>query len=132
MKITIIILAVLGALAAAFLGMKWLGDLGTLAGMSELERETAKYMAAAEGKSLDKMGTAALVLVASAVAGIAGAVFAWKGKFALAGGLLLGAGLLPVVVQPQTLVFTFFLVVAGGLAVYMHTRTKSAVPGAIS
>jgi len=126
MKIAIVILAVLGALASGFLGMNWLNDLSALEGMSELERMAAKSMAAAQGQSLDKMGAAALILIFGAIAAFVGAFFAIKGRYSLAGGLLLGAGILPVLVQPQAVVFTAFLIVGGGLAFFLHSRNKAA------
>lgn len=126
MKIAVIILAVLGALAAGFLGMKWMGDLAALGNMSEFERMAAKSMAAAQGQSLDKMQAAAFILVLGALAGFAGAFFALKNRFALAGGLLLGAGVFPVLFQPQAVVFTSLLIIGGALAFFKHSKKEAA------
>lgn len=128
MRIAIVILAVLGALASGFLGINWLNDLSALEGMSELERMAAKSMAAAQGQSLDKMGAAALVLVIGALVALAAAFFAMKSRFALAGGLLLGAGLLPVFIQAQSVVFTALLIAAGGLAFLAHSKKGAVAP----
>ncbi len=125
MKIAIVILAVLGALSSGFLGVNWMNDLGALGEMSELERMAAKSMAAAQGQSLDKMGAAAFILIFGAMAGFVGAFFAMKNRHSLAGGLLLGAGILPVLVQPQAVVFTALLIIGGGLAFFMHSKSKA-------
>lgn len=125
MKIAVIILAVLGALASGFLGVNWLNTLSTLGGMSELERATAHSMAAAQGQSLDKMGTAAILLVVGAFAGGVGAFLAMKNRFSLAGALLLGAGILPVLFQGKAVVFTALLIVAGGLAFLLHSKRQA-------
>lgn len=126
MKIAVIVLAILGALASGFLGINWLNNLSALGGMSELERATAHAMAAAQGQSLDKMGTAAIILVIGALASLVGAFLAMKNKFSLAGGLLLGAGILPVLFQGKAVVFTAVLIVAGALAFVLYSR-KPAV-----
>lgn len=126
MKTTVIVLAILGSLASGFLGINWINSLSALGGMSELERATAHSMAAAQGQSLDKMGTAALILVIGALVGLVGAFLAMKNKFSLAGGLLVGAGILPVLFQGKAVVFTALLIVAGALAFVLHSR-KPAV-----
>lgn len=127
MRIAVIVLAVLGALASGFLGVNWLNTLSALNGLSELERATAYQMAAAQGQSLDQMGIAAIVLVIGAFVGFVAAFLALKSKYQLAGALLLGAGILPVLFQGKAVVFTALLIVAGGLALVLHSRQK-AVP----
>jgi hypothetical protein len=127
MKTTVIVLAILGALASGFLGVNWLNSLSALSGMTDLERAMAQQMAAAQGQSLDSMGTAAIILVIGALVGIVGAVLVMKNKFSLAGGLLLGAGILPVLFQGKAVVFTALLIVAGALAFVLHSKQK-AVP----
>ncbi len=124
MKIAVIVLAILGALASGFLGISWLNSLSALGGMSELERATAHAMAAAQGQSLDKMGTAAIILVIGAFVGLVGAFLVMKSKYQLAAALLLGAGLLPVLFQSKAVVFTAMLIAAGGLAFLLHSRQK--------
>ncbi|MBB5517349.1 hypothetical protein [Amphiplicatus metriothermophilus] len=126
MKIAIVILAVLGAIAAGFLGVKWLGDLSALGNMSELQRMAVRSAAAAQGQSLDKMGAAAFLLILAFLAGLAGAFFTLKNRLPLAGGLLVGAGLVPVLIQPQAVVFTFLLIAAGGLAFFSHAKKKGS------
>jgi hypothetical protein len=125
MKIAVVVLAILGALASGFLGMKWMGDLSALGNMSELERMAAQSIAAAQGQSLNKMGAAAFILILGALAGFAGAFFTLKNKFALAGGLLLGAGVFPVLFQPQAVFFTSLLIIGGALAFFKHSKNKA-------
>lgn len=127
MKKAVLVMAILGSLASGFLGISWINSLSALGGMNELERATAHAMAAAQGQSLDKMGTAAFILVIGAFVGLASTFLVMKEKFSLAGGLLLGAGVLPVLFQGKALVFTALLVVAGALAFILHAK-KTAVP----
>jgi hypothetical protein len=126
MKIAVIILAILGALASGFLGVNWLNSLSALSGLSELERATAYQMAAAQGQSLDQMGTAAIILVIGAFVGLVGAFLVVKSKYQLAGALLLGAGILPVLFQGKAVVFTALLIVSGGLAFLLHSKQRAA------
>lgn len=126
MKTAVIVLAILGALASGFLGINWLNNLSALGGMSELERATAHAMAAAQGQSLDKMGTAAIILVIGAFVGLVGAFLVMKNKYQLAGVLLLGAGILPVLFQGKAVVFTALLIVTGGLAFLLDSKQRAA------
>lgn len=126
MKTTVIVLAILGALASGFLGINWLNTLSALNGLSELERATAYAMAEAQGQSLNQMGTAAIILVIGALVGLVSAFLAMKNKLALAGALLLGAGILPVLFQGKAVVFTALLIVAGALAFVLHSKQTAA------
>jgi hypothetical protein len=125
MNIAVIVLAGLGALASGFLGANWLSDLSELSGMNDLQRAMAHQMAAAQGQSLDRMGTAAIILVIGAFVGLVSAFLVIKSKYQLAGALLLGAGILPVLFQPKAAVFTALLIVAGGLAFLLHSKQKA-------
>ena len=119
MKATIVILGILGAFAAGGLGMKWLGDFGQL---GELERFALQSQLAAQGDSLDGMITASFILLGAFFAGLAGAYMAVRNKFPLAGGLLLGAGILPVLFSGKTAIFTSLLIVAGVIAFVAHSK----------
>ena len=53
---------------------------------------------------------------AEAVSAFGAAVASWRGKHQVAGGVLIGAALVPALFAASSLVFTFFLLVAGGLS----------------
>lgn len=123
MKKTALILGIVGGLVAGALGMKWLGDFGEL---SELQRYAVQAQLAAQGGSLDKMIVASFILIAGFFAGLAGAFLAFKNKYALAGGLMLGAGVLPVLFAPMSLIFTSLLIAAGIVAFLAHSKRRVA------
>lgn len=75
MRILGLILGILGGLAAGFLGMKWLGDVNHLKTQIELLRSAGGSMA-----ELDKMVTAAYMLIGAMGAGIVGGVLAMMGR----------------------------------------------------
>jgi LytS/YehU family sensor histidine kinase len=125
-KIAIVALAVLGALAAGFLGGKWMGDLG---GMSDQQRMAAQLMGQTE--QINKMTTSAFVLLAGFLAGLAGAFLSFTGRFALGGGLMLAFGVLPVLFTPQALIFTSPLIAAGVVALLAHFRARGQAPPAL-
>ena len=123
MKPAIVILAVLGALAAGGLGAKWMAEFGEL---GELERQAVAAQMAAQGGSLDSFITASFILLVGFFAALAGGFLSFKDKFALAGGLLLGAGVLPVLFAPQSLIFTALLIASGILAFVAHSKRQRA------
>ncbi|GER07736.1 hypothetical protein GCM10007972_22530 [Iodidimonas muriae] len=123
MKMASIILGVLGALAVGFLGMKWMSDFGSL---NEMERLAAQAQLAAQGGSLDKMITASFIMIAGFFVGLAGVFMSLKERYALAGGLMLGAGILPPLFAPQTFIFTALLIAAGVVAFIAHSKRNAA------
>jgi len=125
MRIVGLILGILGGLAAGALGMKWLSDAHQ---MRELIG-AARGLGVDTGE-LDKLIIAAYILLAAMVLGIIGGVLAFKGKGKIAAGLMLVGALLPVVFAPKALVFTFLLVVGGGLS--LLARPKEPVAHAAS
>jgi hypothetical protein len=122
-KTAALILGVLGGLAAAALGMKWVGDFGQI---TELQRAMAQ--AAGEWDRLQKLGTAGLLLMAGGVAGIVGAVFAARGRFALGGGLMLAGGVIPLFWASQAVIATFLLATGGVVALAAHRKAVAVRP----
>jgi hypothetical protein len=118
MRIAAFILAILGGLAAAALGMTWLSDAAELEGQIEL--------AQAAGVSLDGIVTAGYLLILALALGIGGGVLALMRKGKVAAGLLIGAAVAPAIFEPKSLVFSFLLIVAGLLAVAVKPRPVAA------
>lgn len=112
MRITILILGVVGALVAGALGMKWLSDYGQL---NEMQR-------AMGGQQLQDMGTAGLLLIVSMVLGIVGAILAYKHKFAVGGVLMLLAGVVPLLFAKQAIVFLLLLIAGGIVGLFAHFK----------
>lgn len=108
MRIAAFILAILGGLAAAALGMTWLDDA------AELQDQIA--VAEAAGVSVGSIVTAGWLLVVALGLGIAGGVLALLRKGRIAAPVLILAAVAPAVFEPKSLVFSFLLIIAGVLA----------------
>ena len=122
MRIAGLILGILGGLAAGLLGMKWLSDANQQKELLDPARQVGVNMG-----DLDKIVTAAYILIGSMVAGIVGGVLAFMGKGKIAAILMLIAGILPAVFEPKALVFTFILLI--GAAVSFMAKPKVVAPG---
>ncbi|MBL4686650.1 MAG: hypothetical protein JKY37_18785 [Nannocystaceae bacterium] len=119
MRIAAFILAILGGLAAAALGMTWLSDLAEYEGQAELIEQA--------GISVSSLRTAAYLLLAGLVFGTAGGVLALQRKGKIAAAVLVATAVAPAVFEPKALVFTFLLLIAGLLA--LGAKPKSIVHG---
>jgi hypothetical protein len=119
MRIAAFILAILGGLAAAALGMTWLDDA------ADLKDQIA--VAEAAGVSVGSIVTAGWLLVLALGLGIAGGVLALMRKGRIAAGVLILAAVAPAVFEPKSLVFSFLLIVAGLLA--LGATPKLAMAG---
>jgi hypothetical protein len=122
MRIAVLILALLGAVTAGFLGYKWFSDsrspevkaardlaeaLGQLPGAEDAKAKVAEH---------DRLVLASYFLMGAFVLGIAGGALAYTGKGVIAGIILLVAAGVPAVLAPKSLVFSCPLVVAGVLS----------------
>ncbi|HBD12912.1 MAG TPA: hypothetical protein DCZ13_12240 [Porticoccaceae bacterium] len=117
MKTATLILGIVGALLAGGLGMKWLNDFGQL---TELQR-------AMGGQELQSMGTAALLMIGSLIAGIVGGILSFKRKFLAGGVLMLAAGILPLLLASQAIVFLLPLIAGGILSLYAHFTAAKTI-----
>jgi len=122
MRIAGLILGILGGLAAGLLGMKWLSDANQLKELADFVRQTG-----GDTGDLDKLVTAAYVLIGAMVLGIVGGVLAFMGKGKIAAVLMLVAGILPAIFEPKALVFTFILLI--GAVVSFFAKPKVVAPG---
>jgi len=126
MKITVIILGVLGALCMGMLAGKWISDYNDnkkeVAQMVELTKSLGKLggsKATAELDSalahLERLHTASFVMLAAAFLSLASVLFIGKlGKATAA--ILLASAIIPAIMAPQSLLAGFLLIIAGGLA----------------
>ncbi len=119
MRIAAFILAILGGLAAAALGMTWLSDA------AELKEQIA--VAEAAGVSVGSIVTAGWLLVLALGLGIAGGVLSLMRKGRIAAPVLIVAAVAPAVFEPKSLVFSFLLIIAGLLA--LGATPKPAMAG---
>jgi hypothetical protein len=126
MRVTVLILAILGALCAGGLGVKWLSDYYKLKDLVEVGRELAKDdpKRKEEVEKLDRLVLTAYILIGSAVVGILAGVLVMRGNGLIGGPLLLVAGAVPPAVsgKPEVILFTFFLLLAGLLGVFVRKK----------
>ena len=114
MRVAVLVLAVVGGLAAGFLGLRWVSDAGEArALLKTMEVLGVAKEALAEVRAHE---TAGYLLIVSMLAAFGAAVASWRGMNKVAGGVLIGAALVPAVFAAKSLVFTIFLLVAGGLS----------------
>ena len=120
MRITAVILGILGGLMAAFLGIKWLSDANEMREMIQ-----AIQSAGGDTSEIDSIVNGGYCLIAALVFGIAGAVAVLKDKGKVAGALMLVGALLPAVFAPKALVFTFLLLLGGIFAFLAQPKTRA-------
>ena len=125
MRIAGLVLGILGGLAAAFLGMKWLSDANDMKAMIGAARNLGVDMT-----ELDKTVTAAYILIGSAVLGIVGGVMAFKGKGKIAGLLMLIGAIAPAIFAPKALVFTCILLIGGIVSFFAKPAADARATGA--
>ena len=131
MRAVILSLMVLGALGSGVLGLKWISDsskvdeaMKTVQGLGLGDNPEIKA-AAAKARSLV---VAAYLMVLGAVVAVVATVI-WMKRPEMKkvyGGVLIACALIPALFALKSLVFTFFLIVAGGLCL----AGKSPVPAA--
>jgi hypothetical protein len=107
-RITALILSLLGAIAAGALGLSWLQDV------ARFEREL--LLAQSIGIDVDRVVMASYTLVGTLVLGCVASAFLLQGRYRLAGTLCLAAGIAPGMLEPKAFVVTFLLIMAGLLA----------------
>ena len=116
MRVTALILGVLGGLVAGALGAKWLGDFGQL---NEMQR-------AVGGEQLQNMGTAGLLMIVSLVLGVVGGIMSWKRKFLVGGVLMLVGGIMPLLFAKQAILFLALLIAGGVVALLAHFKSSAS------
>jgi hypothetical protein len=130
-KATIIGLAVLGAAAGGLLGAKWVADAAKYRdAIAQLSESGAAPEAVAQAKSLTAAG---YLLIPGAVVAVPAAVASvrWDGKETVCGAPVVGCAVVPAVFAAKSLLFTFLLPTAGGLAVvrgWKRTPARSPQP----
>ncbi|OFW06361.1 MAG: hypothetical protein A3H96_22270 [Acidobacteria bacterium RIFCSPLOWO2_02_FULL_67_36] len=121
MRWIVLVLGVLGGLLAAALGITWISDYNRL---QATVRELSS--AGADLSALSGLVRAAYVLLVGAVLGLAGGAVALRGQGRLAAGLLLVCPIVAAVMTPKSLVGSFLLILAGGLALLVRPPVQPA------
>lgn len=142
MRRAVLITGILGACGAGILGVLWLLSASTVEATVKLL--TGQTLTEVLSRGLDPASSADLsklqealndyhwakiciwFLLASAVLGLFGSILGLRGKRAGAAVLLLAAFVAPFLLIPSTAVFTFFLALAGLLALFIKPRVQPA------
>jgi hypothetical protein len=140
MKIAVIILGLLGAIAGGGLGVKWISDISKNADVVKLGEEKMKSLEAsgntAELAKLKKaMGDlqnatwGGYLLVIGALVGLAALVMLIMGKISpmVAGIMLILGSVAAGIFAPPSLIFSGAMIVAGGLCFLMKPKGQSQV-----
>jgi hypothetical protein len=117
MRILGLILGILGGLLAGRFGWKWLDDANHAKAIMDAARNLNVSTA-----QLDKAVTAAYMLIGSMGAGILGGILAMMGKGKIAALLMLAGVIVPAIWAPQSLVFTFLLLIGGIVCFFVKPK----------
>ena len=127
MKIAVMVVAILGALAVGGLGTKWLVDFQknqqTIAALTKMAGALGKRSAKVDSalKELEHTRTAAYLMIGAAAMALAVALC--LGKLGKLASLALWAGAAaPAALAPKSLVAGSLLIVAGLLALFIRAR----------
>jgi hypothetical protein len=121
MRITAIVLGILGGLLAAMLGIKWLGDANEM-------RQTIDAIRSAGGDTsqLDSLVHGAYCLLLALGLGVVGAILTMKHNGKAGGALMIVGAVLPAFFAgAKVLAFTCVLLIGGILALLAKSKTSA-------
>ncbi len=120
MKIAALIVGLIGALLTAGLGSKWVSDYN----------DNQKLIASLSGvdasldKEISRTRNAGYLMIVFGIAALGAAALVFK-QSKISGGVMLAAAIVPALLAPKSLVFTFFLVIAGLLALLARPKVAA-------
>ena len=134
MKIAVIILGILGALAVGALGGKWVADYQDNKAAVAAIAKLAQSVGSARGDELDtalrgveRTKTAGYLMIVGALLALAAAISV--GRFGKISALvLLASAIVPAALAPASLLAGFRLLIAGGLARFVKPRPAEGRP----
>lgn len=134
MRITVLVLALLGSLIAGALGIMWMDDAGksqkilkknqALLSMAKKSPTFQAKFAKMKAK-VDQRRTGSYLLLLTFLLAIVGGVFAFRRQGKVAAGLFAVAFVLPAVIAPATLIFNFLLIIAFALSFFVKAQTTT-------
>ncbi len=121
MRIAALILGILGGLASAALGVKWLSDLEAAQGLLVAVRALG-----GDTSELNQLKYGAYALLAVLPLCIAGGVLALRGNGKVGGALMLVSVVAPAIIKTETLCFTSLAIIGGVLALFSKPKEAAA------
>jgi hypothetical protein len=125
MKIAALILGIIGALATAGLGSKWVSDYNDNKQLIESLEKVSASIGGGDNPAmaeLNRTKNAGYLMIVLGIAALGAAGFVFK-QSKIAGGLMVAAAVIPALLAPKSLVFSFFLIIAGVLALLAKPKT---------
>jgi hypothetical protein len=122
MKVAALIVGLIGALMTAGLGSKWVSDYND-------NKRVIESLSGGDGALLQEVNrtkNAGYLMIVFGIAAIAAAGLVFK-KAKISGAVMVAAAVIPAFLAPKALVFTFFLLIAGVLA--LAAKPKVKLPG---
>lgn len=129
MRFVALILGILGGLAAGALGLIWIRDYNSMRGLIESTTTLGQTVGAdmtQQLADLQRLVTAAYILLGSLVLGIVGGILAMRGKGRLAALLMLIGAVAPAIFAPQALVFTCLLLIGALVSFFVKPKAMAA------
>ena len=130
MKIAVIVVVILGALASFTLGVTWLSDFNDykteIAAVNEMSAETSsdpEFLKALQ--EVETLRNCAYALIACGIIALV-AVFLMRKIGKIAAVILLATGIVPGIFSPMSLLFTSLLVIGGILAFFVKPKVQAA------
>ncbi len=124
-KAIILGLAIMGALFGGGLGAKWISDASKY--KEELKLVTELGIAPEAVAQVNSYTRAGYLLILAALVAVptAGVNLKLTGREKLCGAILIGCSLVPALFAAKSLVFTFFLIIAGGMSLYSSAAGRT-------
>src|SRR5262245_52077809 len=131
MRLAVLLLGLIGSVAAGTLAVWWYVDMNTPEGhLLEALRQRAHLLDARAVQELhawDRHVIAIWFLFAGIPLGVAGAILGYKGRGFLAAALMFLAVLGPAILDVRSLIFTFILIVSGILCLFVKSSQVDSV-----
>jgi hypothetical protein len=125
MKIAALVLGILGAIATAGLGSKWVSDYNDNKALIDSLSKVSASIGGGDNPALAELNrtkNAGYLMIVFGIAALGAAALVFKQSKA-AGGVLVAAAVIPALLAPKSLVFSFFLIIAGVLAFLAKPKT---------
>ncbi len=128
MRVAVIIIVILGALASIGLGAKWISDYNSLKSEVTAATDTADELGIDikdELNDVKDLMNCAYALVVGGIVAVVSVILIGKLK-KLSAVLILVSAIVPAVLSPLSLVATFLLIIGGILAFFVKPKVQAA------